>query len=112
MNPGAPRIQRMRKLVNRFLGSRPLAQANLPVLRNARTRRAAAAACAPFFVGPALPENAAAKAGDSGWILYGNPEFLSIYAHTGKGNFRATDITGPRVAPPSQLIDLGTEIED
>ena len=57
------------------------------------------------------PSNAHAGSDDSSWILYGNPEFLSVYAHTGKGNFRGTELTGPRVSNPRQSQDLGTALE-
>jgi hypothetical protein len=66
-----------------------------------------------FCVVSLMPSRAEAETDDSSWILYGNPEFLSVYAHTGKGNFSSTELTGPRVAA-NQLVqngDLGTEVE-
>jgi hypothetical protein len=66
-----------------------------------------------FGVVSLMPSRAEAETDDSSWILYGNPEFLSVYAHTGKGNFSSTELTGPRVAA-NQLVqngDLGTEVE-
>lgn len=102
----------MRKLGNRSLRSRLFARASRPVSRNARTRRPAALSCLLLLFTAILPEYATAGSDDADWILYGNPEFLSVYAHTGKGNFRGTELTGPRVANPSQLVDLGPEVED
>ena len=102
----------MRKLVNRFLSPGPYTLERHPETRSRSARRTAAVSCALFLVTAVLPVKARAASGESDWILYGNPEFLSIYAHTGKGNFRGTNITGPRLANPSQLIDLGTAIED
>ncbi len=102
----------MRKLVNRFLSSRLLAFASRPASRSARPWQPAAASCALFFVTSILPGYASAGSNESDWILYGNPEFVSVYAHTGKGNFRGTLLTGPRLANPSQVVDLGPEVEE
>lgn len=61
-----------------------------------------------------------ASAGDDGsrlpehdeWIVYGGPE-LSIFGHTVRGRTSASELTGPRVAVPSeQLGDLGTAVVD
>jgi hypothetical protein len=82
-----------------------------PEARGSAARRAIGALIALSCVASFAPSDARAGSEDSGWILYGNPEFLSVYAHTGKGNFRGTELTGPRLPNPIQSADLGTEVE-
>lgn len=43
------------------------------------------------------------------WVVSGALE-LGVYGHTGKGNIRGTPLTGPRVANPSELEDLGPDV--
>lgn len=102
----------MQKLVDRILGVAHDAGKHLtPGSCDCSPRRRFVIASALLLAHAFLPA-AEAAAEPSDWILYGNPEFLSIYANTGKGNFRGTPITGPRLPNPSQGSDLGSEIED